>query len=78
VSAAVRAAVAAIRFYQRWLSPLHGPTCRFRPTCSEYAVQALERFGFWRGAALSLRRILRCHPLHAGGYDPVPERNGGG
>jgi putative membrane protein insertion efficiency factor len=67
-----RAAIAAIRFYQRWISPLHAPTCRFRPTCSEYAVEALARFGLWRGGLMALGRLLRCHPLHPGGYDPVP------
>lgn len=70
--ALVRGVLWLIRFYQRWLSPLHGPTCRFRPTCSEYAVEALERFGLWRGGVLAVARVLRCHPLHAGGYDPVP------
>jgi putative membrane protein insertion efficiency factor len=69
---AARAAVAVIRAYQRWISPLHPPTCRFRPTCSEYAVEALSRFGLWRGGWMAVGRLLRCHPLHPGGYDPVP------
>ena len=72
-SGSARAAIAAIRVYQRWSSPLHAPTCRFRPTCSEYAVEALERFGLWRGGLLAIGRLLRCHPLHPGGYDPVPK-----
>ena len=67
-----RAALAAIRFYQRRISPLFGARCIYVPTCSEYAFQAISRYGLARGVWLSLRRILRCHPLHAGGYDPVP------
>lgn len=67
-----RAAQAAIRFYQRRLSPLMGARCIYTPTCSEYAYQAISRYGLVRGVWLGLRRILRCHPLHAGGYDPVP------
>jgi putative membrane protein insertion efficiency factor len=61
-----------IRFYQRYLSPLHPPCCRFVPTCSEYARQAVERYGAWKGGFLALKRILRCNPLFPGGYDPVP------
>jgi putative membrane protein insertion efficiency factor len=60
-----------IIFYQRFVSPLTAPTCRFFPTCSEYALQAIKRYGLWRGLWLSLRRILKCHPFHPGGYDPV-------
>ena len=67
-----RAAQAAIRFYQRRLSPLMGARCIYTPTCSEYAYQAISRYGLVRGVWLGLHRILRCHPLHAGGYDPVP------
>lgn len=66
------AALAAIRFYQRRISPLLGARCIYIPTCSEYAFQAISRYGLARGGLLALRRILRCHPLHAGGYDPVP------
>lgn len=62
----------AVRFYQRYLSPLKPPTCRFTPTCSEYTRQALVRYGALCGAWMGARRILRCHPFHPGGYDPVP------
>lgn len=62
-----------IRGYRTFISPLFPPTCRFHPTCSIYALQAIERFGPWRGSCLALRRILRCHPFHQGGYDPIPE-----
>lgn len=60
-----------IRGYQYFFSPLLPPSCRFIPTCSEYAFQAIDRYGFWRGAFLAARRILRCHPFCRGGYDPV-------
>ena len=71
-SVAARAADRAICFYQRRVSPLLGPRCIYVPTCSEYARQAVARYGCARGLWLALRRVLRCHPLHAGGYDPVP------
>ena len=61
-----------IRIYQRVLSPLLGPRCRFHPSCSHYAIEAIERHGAARGSWLAVRRIARCHPLGASGYDPVP------
>jgi len=65
----------AILGYRYLLSPLLGPRCRFYPSCSAYALEALETHGAARGSWLSLRRIARCHPWHAGGYDPVPEHS---
>lgn len=63
----------SIRLYQRFLSPLKpGPTCRFYPTCSQYAYEAVARYGVLKGSYLAGRRVLRCHPFHPGGYDPVP------
>ncbi|PZN06528.1 membrane protein insertion efficiency factor YidD [Thermaerobacter sp. FW80] len=62
----------AIRCYRRWLSPWKPPSCRYAPTCSAYALEAVARHGAWRGGWLALRRILRCHPWAPGGYDPVP------
>ncbi len=64
--------VAAIRFYQAAISPLLGSSCRFYPTCSHYTYEAIETHGFFRGVWLGLRRIARCHPFNAGGYDPAP------
>jgi putative membrane protein insertion efficiency factor len=66
--------MAVIRGYQRALSPFMGNRCRFLPSCSAYAEEAIRRFGLLRGGWLSMRRILRCHPFCAGGWDPVPER----
>ncbi len=63
----------AVKFYRNWISPALPGSCRFAPTCSAYALQALERHGALRGASLTTRRLLRCHPFHSGGYDPVPE-----
>ena len=62
-----------IRFYQRQISPCFPARCRFRPTCSEYAVEAIRKYGAWKGGWLALRRFLRCHPFYKGDiYDPVP------
>lgn len=61
-----------IDVYRRYISPLKSPCCRYIPTCSEYAMIAIERYGAARGGWLALKRILRCHPFHEGGYDPVP------
>lgn len=67
-----RAILQLIRLYQLVLSPLLGNRCRFYPTCSAYAMEAVERHGVWRGLGLAVRRLSRCHPWHAGGVDPVP------
>lgn len=63
-----------IVLYQRFVSPLKGPTCRFRPTCSDYAAEAIERYGLLRGGMLALRRLIRCHPFSRGGYDPLNDK----
>jgi putative membrane protein insertion efficiency factor len=65
--------MALIRLYQLTLSPILPPACRFTPTCSRYAYEALNRFGFFKGSWLAIKRIGRCHPFHPGGQDPVPE-----
>ncbi len=68
-----RAAVAGLlRGYQRFVSPALPPSCRFTPTCSQYALEAVNRYGVLRGDWLGLRRLVRCHPFHPGGHDPVP------
>ena len=64
-----------IRCYRRWLSPLKAPCCKYTPTCSEYALQAIEVHGFFKGSVLAIWRILRCNPFSKGGYDPVPPKN---
>lgn len=72
MSAAGRGVLAAIGFYRRAISPAFPARCRYTPSCSAYAAEAVERFGLLRGGWLALRRLLRCHPFHAGGHDPVP------
>jgi putative membrane protein insertion efficiency factor len=67
---------AAVRGYKLLVSPLLPPACRFLPTCSEYAAEAIERHGAWRGIMLASRRLARCHPWGGSGYDPVPEPGG--
>lgn len=69
--------IAFIRFYQRYVSILTPPVCRFQPTCSNYTLQAIEIHGPIRGSWLGFWRIMRCHPFHPGGYDPVPPVGGG-
>jgi uncharacterized protein len=64
-------AIISLRLYQLALSPLLPPACRFYPTCSQYALEAIKRYGFFKGSWLAVRRLLRCQPLCAGGYDPV-------
>ncbi|SMB87521.1 hypothetical protein SAMN00017405_1710 [Desulfonispora thiosulfatigenes DSM 11270] len=67
----VMVVVFIVRLYQKFISPLKGPTCRFMPTCSEYTILALKKYGFFKGSFLSIKRILKCHPFHPGGYDPL-------
>lgn len=67
-----RALILVIKFYQVTVSPLKPPTCRFQPTCSHYAIEAISKYGVVKGGWLALRRVSRCHPWHPGGYDPVP------
>ena len=71
-SLAKRFCLAAILFYRRNVSPLLPPSCIYTPTCSEYTYQAIEKYGVVKGIWLGFKRILRCHPFHEGGYDPVP------
>ncbi len=62
-----------INAYRKYISPLKGrPTCIYIPSCSQYAIEALEKYGFWKGSFLAVKRILRCHPFAKGGYDPLP------
>ena len=70
--ASQRVMLSMIRFYRGSISPMLPPACRFTPTCSAYAQEAIEKYGAKKGGYLAMRRILRCHPFHAGGYDPVP------
>jgi putative membrane protein insertion efficiency factor len=64
--------IGMIRFYRSFISPLKPPCCRFTPTCSEYAVQAIEKYGALKGSWLAVKRIIRCNPFCKGGYDPLP------
>lgn len=66
-----RLLILLIKFYRIYISPLKPPTCRFVPTCSEYALLAIEKYGVYRGSVKAIKRILRCHPFHPGGYDPI-------
>ncbi len=70
--APARTVAGILGVYKRFVSPLLPPACRFTPTCSEYAREAVMRYGVWRGLALAVRRLARCHPFHTGGPDPVP------
>lgn len=63
---------ALVRFYQRFISPLKRPTCIYLPTCSQYMIEAVTKYGALKGGWLGVKRLLRCHPFHEGGYDPVP------
>jgi putative membrane protein insertion efficiency factor len=67
-----RVLIAIVRGYKKFISPLLPPSCRFTPTCSEYAMEALQKHGAWKGSLLAIWRILRCNPFGKGGYDPVP------
>ena len=64
-------AIALIKFYQRFISPLKRPSCRFYPTCSQYSLEAFQKYGFFKGLVLSIGRISKCHPFHKGGHDPL-------
>jgi hypothetical protein len=64
-------AIGLIRFYQLFISPLFPPHCRFYPTCSQYALEAVKKYGVFRGGFMAIKRIAKCHPFHKGGYDPV-------
>lgn len=66
--------IKSIKFYQKKISPLFGPKCRYYPTCSQYAIQAVEIHGVLKGSFLAVLRLLRCNPIFPGGYDPVPEK----
>lgn len=67
-----RALMGFMRFYKMAISPYLGSNCRYVPTCSEYAYEAISRYGAWKGTGMAIRRLLRCHPFHKGGFDPVP------
>ena len=67
--------ISLIRFYQKVISPMTPPSCRFYPSCSQYAVEAIQKHGAIKGSYLAIRRLSKCHPFHHGGHDPVPENN---
>lgn len=67
--------IGLVKFYQKAISPFKPPSCRFFPTCSEYSLQSFQRFGAFKGLYLTIKRISKCHPLHPGGIDLVPEKN---
>ena len=71
-----RVLLAALRFYKAQISPALPPACRYTPTCSEYAIEAVDRHGAWRGTVMAIRRVVSCNPFARGGYDPVPHRIG--
>jgi uncharacterized protein len=75
VSMLKKVLISIIRFYQVVISPIKPPTCRFYPTCSHYGLEAVQRFGAVKGGWLTMKRILKCHPFHPGGFDPVPQKN---
>ncbi|WP_026691793.1 membrane protein insertion efficiency factor YidD [Alteribacter aurantiacus] len=66
--------IGIIRLYQKYISRFTPPSCRFYPTCSQYGIEAYQRFGVWKGTWLTVKRIVKCQPLHPGGIDPVPEK----
>lgn len=68
----VKLLILPIRFYQRCISPLNPPSCRYTPTCSQYAIEAIRKYGPFKGLWLAIKRLLRCHPWGGSGYDPVP------
>ena len=76
VRRARRVVTGSLRLYKRFISPLLPPACRFQPSCSEYAAEAVELHGVGRGLWLATRRLLKCHPFHRGGFDPVPHEAG--
>lgn len=67
-----KALMGLIRFYKKWISPAFPPSCRYTPTCSSYMLEAVDKYGPGKGAWMGIKRILRCHPWHPGGHDPVP------
>ncbi|WP_041070660.1 membrane protein insertion efficiency factor YidD [Bacillus sp. OxB-1] len=66
--------IGLIKIYQKAISPLTPPSCRFYPTCSHYGIEAITKHGAWKGGWLTIRRISKCHPFHEGGFDPVPDK----